>query len=215
MPDSVTMMNSRARGFPAPADHLLRGADFVGEHADGVGALGMGDDFRVGVLGLDALDGGLGEFDVDVAIAFPEVHFAAGFFRDPCAEVLVGDEEDIAVRGGGADDADGVAAGADDVGEGFDAGGAIDVGDDVVVLVAMRLENGVEPVRRGRIRESEQPASRSGMTTVFEGFTIFAVSAMKWTPQKAMTSASVSAALKERPRESPTKSASSWISRSW
>ena len=32
------------------------------------------------------------------------------------------------------------------------------------------------------------------MTTVLPGLTIFAVSPMKWTPQKAMTSASVSAA---------------------
>ena len=42
--------------------------------------------------------------------------------------------------------------------------------------------------------ESEQPASRSGRMTVFDGFTILAVSAMKCTPQKRITSASASAA---------------------
>ena len=36
--------------------------------------------------------------------------------------------------------------------------------------------------------ESEQPASRSGISTVFWGERTDAVSAMKWTPQKAMTS---------------------------
>src|SRR3990172_1314664 len=37
----------------------------------------------------------------------------------------------------------------------------------------------------------EQPASRSGRTTVLSGFRIFAVSAMKCTPAKTMTSAFV------------------------
>ena len=51
--------------------------------------------------------------------------------------------------------------------------------------------------------ESEQPASGSGMSTVFSGERTEAVSAMKWTPQKAITSASVAAASRERPSESP------------
>ena len=62
---------------------------------------------------------------------------------------------------------------------------------------------------------SEQPASRSGISTVFSGVRIFAVSAMKWTPQKTMTSASVAAASRERPSESPTKSATSCTSGTW
>jgi hypothetical protein len=37
---------------------------------------------------------------------------------------------------------------------------------------------------------SEQPASGSGIRTVFSGARIAAVSAMKWTPQKAMVVAS-------------------------
>ncbi len=52
---------------------------------------------------------------------------------------------------------------------------------------------------------SEQPASRSGISTVFCGHRIDAVSAMKCTPQNTITSASVAAAaLRERPSESPT-----------
>ena len=42
-----------------------------------------------------------------------------------------------------------------------------------------------------------------------------AVSAMKCTPQNAITSASVFAACCDRPSESPTKSATSWTSGSW
>ena len=53
----------------------------------------------------------------------------------------------------------------------------------------------------------------SGRMTIFSGLNIFAVSAMKRTPQKAMTSASVAAALRDRSRLSPTKSARSWICR--
>ena len=62
---------------------------------------------------------------------------------------------------------------------------------------------------------SEQPASMSGSSTVFSGDSTDAVSAMKCTPQNAITSASVSAACCERPSESPTKSATSWTSGSW
>ena len=51
---------------------------------------------------------------------------------------------------------------------------------------------------------SEQPASGSGISTVFSGERIFAVSAMKWTPQKTIASASVAAAWRDRPSESPT-----------
>ena len=55
-----------------------------------------------------------------------------------------------------------------------------------------------------RALASEQPASRSGSRTVFSGLRIEAVSAMKWTPQKAMTSSERAAAWRESPSESPT-----------
>ena len=63
--------------------------------------------------------------------------------------------------------------------------------------------------------ESEQPASGSGMSTVFSGDSTDAVSAMKCTPQKAITSASVAAASRESWSESPVRSATSWISGTW
>ena len=60
-----------------------------------------------------------------------------------------------------------------------------------------------------------QPAAMSGRSTVFVGFRIFAVSAMNRTPAKQITGCSASIALRERYRESPTKSATSWTSGSW
>ena len=62
---------------------------------------------------------------------------------------------------------------------------------------------------------SEQPASRSGISTVLSGERIEAVSAMKCTPQNTIASASVLAAWRESPRESPTKSATSCTSGTW
>ena len=62
---------------------------------------------------------------------------------------------------------------------------------------------------------SEQPASRSGSRTVLSGQRIDAVSAMKCTPQNAIVSAPAAAACCDRPSESPTKSATSWISGTW
>ena len=62
---------------------------------------------------------------------------------------------------------------------------------------------------------SEQPARASGIRTVFSGARIFAVSAMKWTPQNTIVEAGESAAIRDRARESPVWSATSWIEGSW
>jgi hypothetical protein len=67
----------------------------------------------------------------------------------------------------------------------------------------------------GALSSSEQPASRSGTTTVLPGFRILAVSAMKWTPANAITAASVFAAACASCSESPTWWATSWMSASW
>ena len=63
---------------------------------------------------------------------------------------------------------------------------------------------------------SEQPASGSGISTVRSGLRIFAVSAMKWTPQTTSRSASLATACRASASESPTKSATPWkISGVW
>ena len=54
------------------------------------------------------------------------------------------------------------------------------------------------------VEAREHPAARSGRSTVLFGESTAAVSAMKCTPQKTMTSASVLAASRDRPSESPT-----------
>ena len=53
----------------------------------------------------------------------------------------------------------------------------------------------------------EQPAFISGIITVLSGLKILATSAMKTTPQKTITSASVAWAFFDNSRESPIKSA--------
>ena len=63
--------------------------------------------------------------------------------------------------------------------------------------------------------DSEHPASRSGISTVLSGDRIDAVSAMKWTPQNTIASASVAAAWRESPSESPTTCATSCTSGRW
>jgi hypothetical protein len=62
---------------------------------------------------------------------------------------------------------------------------------------------------------SEHPAARSGIRTVLSGERILAVSAMKYTPARTMVFASEDAAIRERASESPTWSATSWISGAW
>ena len=60
-----------------------------------------------------------------------------------------------------------------------------------------------------------QPASKRGSRTVFSGERIEALSAMKCTPAKTMTSAFVFAASKLSASESPVKSAISCTSSRW
>ena len=121
------------RRFLGEFHHELGRAHLVGEIADGLRALGVGDDGGVGEFGADLFDGLRREHDVGVTASRPEAHLAAGLLGDPLAEVLVGDEQDVFVGGDLVDDFDGVAAGDDHVAERFHAGGAVDVGDDVNV----------------------------------------------------------------------------------
>ena len=57
---------------------------------------------------------------------------------------------------------------------------------------------------------SEQPASRSGISTVLSGLSSLEVSAMKCTPACTMTSAVVRAASLASCRLSPRKSPTQW-----
>ena len=130
----------------AVGDHLLGRADFVSQQPNRLGAFRVGDDEGVGIFRLDPVDGVAGELDVDITVALPQIHLAAGLLHDPGTEVFVRDKKDGPVSGSELDDFHGVAGGADDVAERFDAAGAVDVGDDVVVFLRVRLEEGFELV---------------------------------------------------------------------
>ena len=116
-------------------------------------ALGVSDNRSGGVGRADFFDALTGEFDVDVAVALPERHGTSGLFGDPRAKVFVRDKEDVAVGGDTFDNFHRVAARADDIGERFDPGRAIDVSDDVIVLRGMLFEVSGKFVGRAGIAE--------------------------------------------------------------
>ena len=78
----------------------------------------------------------------------------------------------------------------------------VDVGHDCQIRID--LAELVAALRQGfsgdRVRQASSRRARSGRSTVFCGFRILAVSAMKWTPQKTITSASTVAALRASSR---------------
>ena len=117
--------------------HFLGAAYDVGIVADGLDAFRVGDHPGVGKFEFESFDSLLGKEDVGITGPRPELHGAAGFFADPLPEVLVGDKEDLAVGGDALHDFGGVAAGADDIAQGFDGGGAIDICHDVGVGVGV------------------------------------------------------------------------------
>ena len=100
----------------------------------------MGYDWGFGEFFLDFEDAISGEFHMDVAGSLPQVHGAAGLFHDPGAEIGIGHEQDISIGRNVFHDAHGIAAGADDIAEGLDMAAAVDVGDHIIVLVTVFLE---------------------------------------------------------------------------
>ena len=146
------------------------------------------------VIFLDFVNRFSGKFDVDVAGAFPEVHLATSLLDDPLTEVGIRDEEDRTVGGRLFDDEGGIAGGTDNIAESFDASGTVDVGDDVVVLVGVFLEVSFELIGWAGLLKGATSVFIGENDGFLSGLRILAVSAMKWTPQKAITSASVSRA---------------------
>ncbi len=171
-----------------PGDHPGRRADEVGLGQHVRRAFRVRDDANAGVVRAIFAQLRTGEALVHHAAAFPEDDLDAGLRGDPAPEVLVG-QEDHALRAERLDDGDRVAGRAADVGLRLDLGGGVHVGDDRHA----RDSAGAAGARRRPVMDSasEQPARRSGIRTVFAGFTILAVSAMKWTPAMTITSASV------------------------
>lgn len=102
------------------------------------------------MLGVDCGDASRGELNVDITVALPQIHRTPGSLDDPRTEVLIRHKEDVTIGGRGANDFLGVAACADDIGEGFHAGAAINVGNDVVILVGMLSQELRQLFRRAR-----------------------------------------------------------------
>jgi hypothetical protein len=91
------------------------------------------------------------ELDVDVTVAAPKRHGPSGFLHHPRAKIFVRHKQQILLFRRGINDLDGVAAGANDVGEGLHFGAAIDVGDGVKIWIG--LLKGLELVGRAAFLE--------------------------------------------------------------
>ena len=119
---------------PAIRDHLFGGADLISKKTDHLRALGMGDHKRFGMFSACPFDAVPCVFHVDIAASLPEIHGTPRLFGDPGAKILIRDKENGSVRRCCPDDVDGIAAGADDIGQGLHPRAAIDVGDDIIVF---------------------------------------------------------------------------------
>jgi len=113
----------------------------------------MGDDLCIGVFAAGPLDALLGELDMDIAAALPEIHRSCGLLGNPRSEILVGDEENGAVMRRSIYYFNGVSARADNIGKGFHSGAAVDVGDDEVILLGMLRQECLQLIRWARVRK--------------------------------------------------------------
>ena len=104
----------------------------------------MGHHEGVGMLTLCSLDAVTRIFHVDVAGSLPEIHGPACLLHDPSSEILIRNEEYVAIFGSGLDYLYGVSTSTDNIGEGLHSGAAVDVGNDEVVLLGMLIEIGLQ-----------------------------------------------------------------------
>jgi hypothetical protein len=121
----------------AERDHLFCRTNFIGKQADGVGAFRVRDDRRVGIFFANFVNAARGKFDVDVTSALPQIHLATGPLHHPRAKVLVRNKENIPISRRSSHDLVGVTARANHVGLRFHPGAAIDIGDDIIILVGV------------------------------------------------------------------------------
>src|SRR2546423_13643687 len=108
----------------------------------------MRDHRRARMPGANRADAARGEFDMNVTVTLPQIHFSTCPLDHPGAEILIRHEKNVAISWCGAHDLLGIAARANDVGERFHSRAAIDVGDDVIIFLRMLLPKLRELLRR-------------------------------------------------------------------
>ena len=59
------------RGFLAKGDHFFSGTNFIGQHADGIGAFRMRNNRRIRIFLADSVDAAGGELNVHVTGTSP------------------------------------------------------------------------------------------------------------------------------------------------
>ena len=132
-----------------------------------------------------------------------------GLFHHPRAQIFIRHKEQIAILGRGLDNLDRIAAGADDIAKRFHFRAAVDVSDRIEIRVA-RLKR----FQLGRRTAFLQGTAR---VLVWQNHHFLRIQNLggfghEVNPAKDDHLGAGLAACRERPRESPTKSATSWIS---
>ena len=124
----------------AKSHHLFRRTNFIGKHAHGIGAFRVRNDRCIGIFFANSIDAARRKLDVHVTSALPQIHLAPGPFHHPGAKVLVWNEENISISRRRAHDLVGIAARTNHISLRFHAGAAVDVSDDVIVLVSVLFQ---------------------------------------------------------------------------
>src|SRR5262249_9897476 len=126
---------------------------------------------------------------------------------------LVGKEENLAVGGDRGDDLGGIGRGAAHVGFGLHLGARVHVRDHR----SARMLGLPRPdlIRRDAVRERTAGGGVRRQHGTVGGKAFFAVPAMKYTPASTITRAELAAARRASASESPTWSATAWISGRW
>src|ERR1700747_315858 len=111
----------------------------------------MSDNRRVGVHLSNLLDAVLSELNMDITCTFPKIHFSPCLLHHPGTQVLVWNKKNVSIRRRVFYHFDRVAASTNDIGQRFDAGATIDIGDDVVILLRGPAEKISQLIRRAGV----------------------------------------------------------------
>src|ERR1700751_5980562 len=111
----------------------------------------MSDNRRVRVHLSNLLDAVLSELNMDITGTFPEIHFSACLLHHPGTQVLVWNKKNVSIRRRVFYHFDRVAASTNDIGQAFETGATIDMGDDVLIRIQVPAEKISQRIRRAGV----------------------------------------------------------------
>src|SRR4029453_16857126 len=137
--------------FSAKSHHFFGGTNFISKHTHGVSAFRMSYNRSIRKLLPNLVNASRCKLDVDVTVALPQIHLASRSFNHPRSEILIGNEKNIPISRSGAHDLVGIPTGANHVGQRLHAGAAIDVSDDIIILVRVLFKKLLQLFWRNRL----------------------------------------------------------------